>query len=226
MVAKFKSIPTCPILFNLFNWKHNKKNLQENNSKCHTAVKYSCNMRAMFLSFKDFKNVFPFSAMPHQESGQKFTQHCKSTQFTSVSQSYLTLCHPMDCSTPGFPCPSSTLGACSNSCPLSQWCHPTISSSVIPFSSHLPSFPASGSFPMSQFFTSGGQSIRASASASVLPMNMQGWFPLGWTGWISLQSKGLSRVFFNTTIQKHQFFSAQISLWSNFHILTWLLEKP
>ena len=97
--------------------------------------------------------------------------------------------------------PWSTPGACSNSCPLSQWYHPTISSSVIPFSSRLQSFPASGSFPVSQFFASGGQSIEVSASASVLPMNIQDWFPLGWTGWISLQSKGLSRVFSNTTVQ-------------------------
>ena len=108
--------------------------------------------------------------------------------------------------------PSPTLRAYSNSCPLSQWCHPTISSSVIPFSSHLQSFPASGSFQMSQFFTSGGQSIGVSASASVLPINIQDWFSLGWTGWISLQSKGLSRVFSSTAIQKHQFFSAQLSL--------------
>ena len=98
----------------------------------------------------------------------------------------------------------------SNSCPLSRWCHPTISSSVIPFSSCLQSFPASRSFQMSQFFTLGGQSIRVSASTSVLPMNIQDWFPLGWTGWISLQFKGLSRVFSNTTVQKHQFFSAQL----------------
>ena len=97
-----------------------------------------------------------------------------------------------------LPCPSPTPGAYSNSCPSHQWCHPTISSCVIPFSSHLQSFPASGSFPMSQFFTSGGQSIGVSASASVLPMNIHDWFPLGWTGWISLQSKGLSRVFSNT----------------------------
>ena len=101
------------------------------------------------------------------------------------------------------PCPSPTPGVYSDSCPLSQWCHTTISSSVIPFSSHLQSFPASGSFPMSQFFTSGGQSIGVSASASVLPMNIQDWFPLGWTCLISLQSKGLSRVFSNTTVQKH-----------------------
>ena len=114
----------------------------------------------------------------------------------------------------------------SNSCPLSQWCHPTISSSVISFSSSLQSFPASGSFQMSQSLASGGQSIWVSASASVLPMNTQDWSPLGWTGWISLQSKGFSRVFSNTTVQKHQFFSAQLSLWSNPHIHIWLLEKP
>ena len=102
------------------------------------------------------------------------------------------------------PCLSPTPGVHSNSCPLSPWCHPTISSSVIPFSSHLQSFPASGSFQMSQFFASGGQRIGVSASTSVLPMNTQDWSPLGWTGCISLQSKGLSRVFSNTTVQKHQ----------------------
>ena len=139
----------------------------------------------------------------------------------------LTLCNPMDCSTAGLPVgPTPTPGVYSNSCPLSRWCHPTISSSVIPFSSHLKSFPASGSFQMSPFFTSGGQSIRVSASASVLPMNIQDWFPLGWTGWISLQSKGLSRVFSNNTVQKHQFFGTQLFLWSNPHIYTWPLEKP
>ena len=122
------------------------------------------------------------------------------------------------------PCPSPTPWICSNSFPWSQWCHPTISSSVTPFSSFPQSFPASGSFPMSWFFASGDQSI--GASASVLPMNIQGWFPLGLTGLISLQSKGLSRVLSSTTVQKHQFFNAQPSLWSNFHIRTWLLEKP
>ena len=111
-----------------------------------------------------------------------------------------------------LPCPSPTAGACSNSCPLSRWCHPTISSSVVPFTSCLQSFLASGSFPVSQFFTSGGQSIGVSASASVLPMNIQDWFPLGWTDLISLQSKGLSRVFSNTKVQRHQFFGAQLSL--------------
>ena len=110
------------------------------------------------------------------------------------------------------PCPPPTPRVCSNSCPLSRWCHPAISSSVVPFSSLLQSFPASGFFPMSQLFASGGQSIGVSASASVLPMNTQDWSPLGWTGWISLQSKGLSRVFSNATVQKHQFFGAQLSL--------------
>ena len=124
-----------------------------------------------------------------------------------------------------LPCPSPNPEAYSNSCPLSQWCHPTISSSVIPFSSCLQSFPASGSFPMSQLFASGGQSIGASASTSVLPMNTQDW-SLGWTGWISLQYRGLSRVFSNTTVQKHQFFGAQLSLQSNSNIHTWTLEKP
>ena len=123
-----------------------------------------------------------------------------------------------------LPCPSPTPRAYSNSCPSRQWCHPIISSSVIPFSC-LQSFPASGSFPMSQFFTSGGERIGASASASVLPMNIQDWVPLGWTGLISLLSKGLSRAFSNTTVQKHQFFSPQLSLWSNSHIHTWLLRK-
>ena len=120
--------------------------------------------------------------------------------------------------------PSLSPGVWSNSCPLSWWCHPTISSSVVPFSSCHQSFPATGSFSMRQLFSSGGQSI--GAIAWVLPMNIQGWFPLGWTGWISLQSKGLSRVFSNTTVQKHQFFGSQSSSWSNSHIHTWLLEKP
>ena len=117
-----------------------------------------------------------------------------------------------------LPCPSPTHGVYSNSCPSSRWCHPTISYTAVPFSSCLKSFPASGSFPMSQFFTSGSQSIGVSASASVLPMNVQDWFPLGLTGWISLQSKGLSRVFSSTTVQKHQFFGTQLSLWFNSHI--------
>ena len=121
----------------------------------------------------------------------------------SVAQSCPTLCDPMDCSTPDFPCPSPYPRICSNLCPLSRWCHPIISSSVVPFSSGLQSFPTSTSFLMSQLFTSGGQSF--GTSALVLLLNIQGWFPLGLTGLISLQSKGLSRVFSNTTVQKHQF---------------------
>ena len=120
-----------------------------------------------------------------------------------------------------FPSPSR---ACSNSCPLSPWCYLTTSSSVTLFSFCLQSFPASESFPVGGLFASGGQSI--GASASVLPMNFQGWFPLGWTGWISLQSTGLSRIFSNTKVRKHQFLGAQPSLWPNSHIHTWLLEKP
>ena len=134
-----------------------------------------------------------------------------SVQFSSVVQSYPTLCDPMSVATRP-PCPSSTPWVHPSPCPLSRWCHPTISFSVVPFSSCAQSFPASGSFQMSQLFASGGQSIGDSASASVLPMNTQDWSPLGWTGWISLQSKGLSRVFCNTTVQKHQFFGAQLSL--------------
>ena len=125
-----------------------------------------------------------------------------------------------------LPYPSPSPRACSNSCPSSQRCHPIISSSVVPFSSCRQSFLASGSFPMSWLFPSGGESIGASVSASVLPVSIQDWFPLGLTGLISLQSKGFSRVFFNTTVQKHWFFGAQPSLWSNYHIHTWLLEKP
>ena len=123
----------------------------------------------------------------------------------------------------GPPCPSPTPRIHPNPCLLTWWCHPAISSSVVPFSSFPQSFPASGSFPMSQLFAWGGQSIRVSASTSVLPMNPQDWSPLGWTCWIFLQSKGLSRVFFNTTGQKHQFFSVQLSSPSNSHIHTWLL---
>ena len=124
------------------------------------------------------------------------------------------------------PCPSPTPGVHSKSCPSSQWCHPAISYSVIPFSSCPQSLPASEFFPMSQLFSSSGPSIGVSALASFLPKNTQGWTPLGWTGWISLQSKGLSRVFSNTTVQNHQLFSAQLSSQSNSHIHTWPLEKP
>ena len=149
-----------------------------------------------------------------------------SVQFSSVQFSHSVLSdslQPHGLQRARLPCPSPAPKAYSNSCPSSQWCHPTISSSVIPFSSCLQSFLASGSCPMSQFFTLGGQSIGASASASVLPMNIS---PLWLTGLISLKSKELSRVFSNTTVQKHQFFGAQLSLLSNSHIHTWLLEKP
>ena len=153
-------------------------------------------------------------------------------QFSSVAQSCPTLCDPMNLSMPGLPVhqqlPEFTQTHVSwhHELASSQWCHPAISSSVVPYSSCPQSLPASGSFPMSQLFTGGGRSIGVSASASVLPMNTQDWSPLGWTGWISLQSKGLSRVFPNTTVQKHQFFGAQPSSQSNSHIHTWPQEKP
>ena len=143
-----------------------------------------------------------------------------SVQFSSVVKSCPALCNPRP------PCPSLSPKVCSDSYPLSWWCHPTISSSVNPFSSCPQYFPASGSFPISQFFASGGQSIEASASASVLPRNIQGWLPLRLTGLVSLQSKGLSRIFSSTTIRKHQFFSTRPSLWISSHIHMWFLEKP
>ena len=149
----------------------------------------------------------------------------RSVQFSSVAIVCDSLWpHELQRARP--PCPSPTPRVHQNSCPLCRWCHPTISSSVVPFCSCLQSFPASGSFTMSQLFASGGQSIGFSALTSVLPMNTQDYSPLGWTGWISLQSKGLSRVFSNTTVQKHQFFGTQLSSQSNSHIHTWLLEKP
>ena len=149
-----------------------------------------------------------------------------SVQFSSVAESCLTLCDRMNHSTPGLPVHHQRPEFTQNSCPSSRCCHPAISSSVVPFSSCRQSFPASGSFPMNQLFASGGQSIGVSTSASVLPMNTQDWSPLEWTGWTSLQSKGLSRVFSNNTVEKHQFFSAQPSSQSNSHIHTWPLEKP
>ena len=141
----------------------------------------------------------------------KFNQvTLSSVQFSCSVMSDSLQSHELQHTRP--PCPSPTPRVHPNPCPLSRWCYPTILSSVVPFSSYLQSFPASVSFPMSQLFTSGDQSIGVSASTSVLPMNTQDWSPLGWTGWISLQSKGLSRVFSNTIIQKHQFFSTQFSL--------------
>ena len=156
-----------------------------------------------------WKGVYVYLWLIHVEVWQKTAKFYKEIQFSLVVFDSLQTHGPQHTKPP---CPSQTLRVYSNSCPLSQWCHPTISSSVVPFSSCLQSFPESGSFQMSQLFTSVCQSIRASASASVLPMNTQDWFPLGWTGWISLQSKGLSSVFSNTTVQKHQFFGTQLSL--------------
>ena len=164
----------------------------------------------------------PVYLTTYRDSSQVLVCLFYSVQFSRSVMSNSLQPHGLQHTRP--PCPSPTPGAYSNSCPLSRWCHPTISSSFIPFSSRFQPFPTSGSFQMSQFFPSGGQSIRVSASASVLPMNIQDWFPLGWTGWISLQSKGLSRVFSSTTVQKHQFFGAQPSSQSNSHIHTWPME--
>ena len=146
-------------------------------------------------------------------------------QFSSVPQVMSNSLWPHGLQHTRLPCPSPIPRAYSDSCPSIWWCSPTISSSVVPFSSHLQSFPASGSFPMSQFFESGGQSTGISVSASVLPMNIQDWFPLEFTGWISLLSKVLSRVFSNTTVQKHQFFDAAFFI-VQFSIHTWPLDKP
>ena len=139
-----------------------------------------------------------------------YTTPFSSLQFSRSVVSNSLRPHELHCTRP--PCPWPAPRVYPNPCPSSRWCHPTISSSVVPFSSCPQSVPASWSFPMSQLFTSGGQSIEVSASTSVLPVNTQDWSPLGWTGWISLQSKGLSRVFSNTTVQKHQFFGTQLSL--------------
>ena len=149
-----------------------------------------------------------------------------SVQFSSVTQSCLTLCDPHESQHARLPCPSPTPRVHSDSRPSSPWCHPAISSSVVPFSSCPQSLPASESFPMSQLFAWGGQSTGVSALASFLPKNTQGWSPSEWTGWISLQSKGLSRVFSNTTVQKRQFFSAQPSSQSNSHCLLYNVTNP
>ena len=160
------------------------------------------------ISVRSMMLYLPYKSISLYPSIHNYRTFIK--EFSSVVQLCLTLCDPMDCSTPGFPVHHQLPKLAQTLVQLSRWCHLTISSSVVPFSSCLQSFPASGSFLMSQFFTSDCQSTRA--SASVLPMNTQDWSPLGWTGWISLQSKGLSRVLSNTTVQKHQFFSAQLSL--------------
>ena len=176
---------------------------------------YEENYKILIKEIKEIWNkreIFHVYSQKDSLLGCQFFPTRSNVQFSSATQSCLNLCGPHGLQHARPPCPSPIPRAYWNSCPPSRWCHPAISSSVIPFSSCLQSFPASGSFPMSQFFASGGQSIGISASASVLPMNIQDWFPLEWTGWISLQSKGLSRVFSNTTVQKHQFFSAQLSL--------------
>ena len=172
---------------------------------------------------------YVYSVMQNIWKDKKQFKFVKLSIFSSVQFSHSVVSdslRPHESQHARPPCPSPTPGVHSDSRPLSQWCHPAISSSVVPLSSCPQSLPASGSFPMSQLFAWGGQSIGVSASASVLPMNTQDWSPLGWTGWISLQSNGLSRVFYNTTIQKHQFFSTQLSSQSNSHIHTWPLEKP
>ena len=156
--------------------------------------------------------------------GIHFSSRFSSVQFSHSVMSDSLWPHESQYARP--PCPSPSPGVYPNSCASSRWCYPAISFSVIPFSSCPQSLPASGCFPMSQLFTWGGQNIGVSALASVLPTNTQDWSLLGWTGWISLQSKGLSRVFSNTTVQKHQFFGTQLSSQSNSHIHTWPLEKP
>ena len=168
-----------------------------------------------------YNTVFPFY---ETLSSFENTNNASSVQFSSVAQLFLTLQHH-ESQHARPPCPSSTPGVHSNARPSSWWCHPAISSSVIPFSSCPQPLPTSESFPMSQLFTWGGQSTGASALASFPPRNTQGWSPSEWTGWISLQSKGLSRIFSNTTVQKHLFFGAQPSSQSNSHIHTWPLEK-
>ena len=158
--------------------------------------------------------------------GRLWLTHIHSVQFSSVSRSVVSnSLQPHESQHARPPCPSPIPGVHPNSCALSQWRHLAISSSIVPFSSCPQSLPASGSFQMSQLFASGGQSIGVSASASVLPMNTQDWSPSEWTGWISLQSKGLSTVFSNTTVQRHQFFGTQLSSQSNSHIHTWPQEK-
>ena len=154
---------------------------------------------------------------------QTWLKQLQSVQFSHSVMSDSLRPHGLQHTRPS--CPSPTPRVYSNSCPLSRWCHPTISSSIVPFSSRLQSFPASGSFQMNHLFASGGQNFGVSASTSVLPLNIQDWFPLGGTGWTSLLSKCLSRIFSNTTVQKHQFFGTQLFLWSNSHIHTWILEK-
>ena len=176
-----------------------------------SSLSVSCEHLVKVLGKNLWVNTSSLPSLAHREFSWELLK--PTVQFSSVqslSRAWLFGTHGLQHAR--LPCLSPIPRVYSNSCPLSRWCHPTISSSFIPFSSPIQSFPTSGSFQMSQFFASGGQSMGVSASTSVLPMNIQDWSPLGWTSWVSLQSKGLSRVFFNTTVQKHQFFSAQLSL--------------
>ena len=176
--------------------------LGRENQSCENDYTTKCNLQIQRDPYQITKGIF-------HRTRTKISQFIQFSLVQSVMSDSLWP-HGLQHARP--PCLSATPRVYSNSCPLSRWCHPTISSSVIPFSSCIQSFPKSGYFQMSQLFASGGQSIGVSASTSVLPMNTQDWSPSGWTGWISLQSKGLSRVFFNTTVQKHQLFCSQLSL--------------
>ena len=203
-----------------------------------TSLKHSDSLpsshipRCPIVAVLSYTQRVPWEKKPFQSKAELLINYLpgkiifsQKIMFSSVHSVVFNSLQPHGLQHARLPCPSPTPRACSNSCPSTQGCHSTISSSVIPFSSYLQSFPASRTFPMSQFFASGGQSTGASALASVLPMNVQDWSPLGLTGLISLQSKGLSIVFSNTTVQKHQFICAQLSLWSKSHIHTWHLER-
>ena len=192
---------------------------------CFQIGQLFCNFALWFFQNKKEPNNANFTSFQREPLGGVLrSESWFDKPYCSVAKSYLTLCDPMNSST--RPCPSLSPEVCSNSCPLSLWCYLTIISSAAPFCFCLQSFPASGYFPMSWLFASGGQYIGTSPLASVPPMNIQGWFPLGLIGLISLLSKGLSRVLSSSTVQKHQFFGTQPSLWSTSHIHTWLLEKP
>ena len=184
-------------------WSHGSHDHEATQKQpcCHHAAEAEPGATYLCISYMKKKSHYLSSSTPIVSFSS--VQFSHSVMFDSFRPHGLQHARP--------PCSSPTPGVYSNSCPLSRWCHPTISSSVVPFSSRHWSFPESGSFQMSQFFASGSQSIGVSASTLVLPMNIHNWFPLGWTGWISLQSKELSRVFSNTTVQKHQFFGAQRS---------------
>ena len=200
-----------------------------NHTKVHIYFKIkSLQMKPVYLvSYQGMTKIF---YAKNKNWSRNKTFNLRFLTFSSVSQFSCSVVsdslrpHELQHARP--PCPSPTPGVHPDSHPSSQWCHPAISSSVIPFSSCPQSLPASESFPMSQLFAWGGQRIGISALASVPVLNTQDWCPLGWTGWVSLQSKGLSRVFSNTTVQKHQFFVIQLSSQSNSHIHTWPQEKP